>query len=247
MRLSAVIFAFLLIIFPVNALSAERILVFAAASLRDALEDAASKFEQSQHQDIVLSFAASSILAKQIASGAPAALYISADRRWIDWLVERGSADPNDIRIIAKNRLVVARRDDNGVAGELVDALSGPRFAMGNPNHVPSGRYAKQALEGLGHWQNIGSRAVFGENVRIAVEYIRSGAVDAAIVYASDIRAFEDLKLTFTFPESSHDEIVYPAVLPANSGGAGFAFLEFLLSETGQAILLDHGFLPAKN
>ncbi len=229
---------------PVRA--SERILVFAAASVADAIEQAADEFSASGRDHIVVSVAASSTLAKQIAAGAPANLFISADTDWVDWLARNKHADVNAQRIVARNRLVVARKAGEVVAGDLREALGQGRIAMGDPGHVPAGRYAKQALVSEGVWETVVPRAVYGENVRVAVEYLRNGAVDAAIVYASDAALYQDIVPVFTFAEHDHDAIIYPMIIPGGSDGRAGAFADFLASSDGQSILLEYGFLPAK-
>ncbi len=227
-------------------LAGEKILVFAAASMRDALQAAGRDYMAANKGDpIVFSFASSSVLAKQIAAGAPADLFVSADTGWVDWLDGRGAVNPASRHDIAGNRLVIVRKAGSATAGKAADALAGKRFAMGDPAHVPAGRYAQKALQHEGLWDDVKSRAVFGENARVAVEYIRNGAVDAAIVYASDLSVYGALAEVYRFGEDSHPAIVYPAVIPAKSNGKALRFLQFLASSAGQAIFARYGFSAA--
>lgn len=225
----------------------EKVTVFAAASLKDVLEAAASEYKAANPAvpDIVLSFAASSALAKQIEAGAKADIFISADTEWMDWAMERKLVAPASRRDLARNTLVIAKS-----TGEASDsaaaALEGvDRIAMGDPAHVPAGKYAKQALESLGLWESVLPRAAFGENVRVALGLAERGEVGAAIVYKTDLLAGKNLKLAFEFPASSHAPIVYPAALTAVSQQGAAEFLDFLSGEQGKALFARFGFSPA--
>ncbi len=220
--------------------------VFAAASLRDLLEDAAADFAHAGGGRVRLVFAASSVLARQIDAGAPASLFLSADEEWMDWLAERGAIDPAAVRIIAANSLVVARGDGSQPAQTLAEMLTSGRFAMGDPNHVPAGRYAAAALERMGIWDMVRPHAVFSENVRVALEFLRRGEVDAAIVYSSDMTVAPELVKAYEFPDGSHAPIRYAAVLVPGGDGRVAGFLEYLTGEQGQELFAKYGFLPVR-
>lgn len=217
--------------------------MFAAASMREAMEQAAAAFEAESGVETVVSLAASSVLARQIAAGAPADIFISANLAWTDWLEERGFIRAESRRNVAGNDLVIAA---GGPMPRIADAgvlLGRGRFAMGDPGHVPAGAYAKAALESLGLWEALKGRAVFGENARVALELARRGEVTAAIVYGSDQKAVEgDLARLYTFPPDSHPPIVYPAAATGNAAPAADAFLAFLSGPQGQAIFRGLGF-----
>jgi molybdate transport system substrate-binding protein len=117
---------------------------------------------------------------------------------------------------------------------------------MGDPKGVPAGKYGKAALESLKLWDKVGQNAVFGENVRVALEYVRKGAVGAAIVYGSDRFAAPELATAYVFPDDSHEPIVYPAAETANGNDGVAKFLDFLSSEAGQKNFVAFGFAPAK-
>ncbi|RLQ88441.1 molybdate ABC transporter substrate-binding protein [Notoacmeibacter ruber] len=219
-------------------------LVFAAASMTDALNDVAERYASEGHEAPRFSFASSSTLAKQIAQGAPADLFISANTDWMDWLARQNAIQPDSRGDIARNVLVIVGPEGAATAKSAEAALKEERVAIGDPSHVPAGIYAKEALQSAGLWQTVESRAVLGENVRIALELVRRGEVARAIVYASDRLAAPELAILYEFPDSSHDPIRYPAAVTAgaqNPAGAE-AFLRFLQSPDGQGALKDAGF-----
>jgi molybdate transport system substrate-binding protein len=224
--------------------AAEGPTVFAAASMKEALEATAEAFEAEGGAAPVFSFAASSVLARQIEAGAPADIFISGDEEWMDWLSERGLIAPETRRIVARNSLVVAGAEGAAPVEDPGEVLAAGRFAMGDPAHVPAGRYAQAALERLEIWEEVRPHAVFGENVRVALELVRRAEVGAAIVYASDLRAAPELAVLFTFPADAHPPIVYPAAAVAGGDAEAVAFLDFLSGATGQRILAGHGFRP---
>lgn len=222
----------------------ETLTVFAAASMKDAMDRAAAAFEAETGVETVVSFASSSVLARQIEAGAPADLFISANQAWMDWLGERDLIDADKRRDVAANTLVIAAPRDVKSGKDVPDALLvKARFAMGDPSHVPAGIYAKHALESLGLWDEASGNAVFGENVRVALELAARGEVAAAIVYGSDQKAVEeDLARLYTFPAGSHDPIVYPAAPTVEASPAAAGFLDFLSGTAGQAIFAELGF-----
>lgn len=226
------------------AAAADRLTLFAAASMKDAMDRAVAEYGATGGGEVVVSFASSSVLARQIEAGAPADLFISANRDWMDYLVERDLMRPDSQRLVAGNSLVIA-------ATEGAEPVSDPqllladRFAMGDPSHVPAGKYARTALESLGLWSKLEKNAVFGENVRVALELANRGEVKAAIVYGSDQKAAGGLTRAYTFPADSHAPIVYPAAATKDAAPGAEAFLDFLASRSGQKIFADLGFSPA--
>ncbi|MBB2973759.1 molybdate ABC transporter substrate-binding protein [Mesorhizobium sp. RMAD-H1] len=243
------LFLFLLLVFGLGlsagAHAAEKVTVFAAASMKDVVEEAARQFKADHGGDVTASFAASSVLAKQIEAGAPASIFISADEDWMNYLQERKFVSVPSRRIIAGNALVIATKAGAGRAGKAADLLDAGRFAMGDPSNVPAGKYGKAALEKLGLWDQVEKNAVFAENVRVALQYVSRGEVNAAVVYASDLAAAPDLEEAFRFPASSHQPILYPAALVGEGSAEAKAFLDFLSSGAGQAIIRAKGFVPA--
>ncbi|SLN61901.1 Molybdate-binding periplasmic protein precursor [Pseudoruegeria aquimaris] len=225
--------------------AAEPIRVFAAASLRDVLDEAAHRWAARAGTEVVPVYAGSGTLARQIAAGAPADLFISANTAWSDWVLGKLNK-PAPVRSIAGNRLVIVVLAPGGNTGEesITPALFGPRIAMGLVEAVPAGIYGKQALEALGLWQELAPRVVQADNVRGALAFVAAGAASSGIVYQSDAAAESRVAVAARFPETSHERIVYPAVLlePDRAG----PFLEFLSSSEGQALFASFGFLPVQ-
>ncbi|MCP1200381.1 molybdate ABC transporter substrate-binding protein [Notoacmeibacter sp. MSK16QG-6] len=219
-------------------------LVFAAASMTDALQRAAERYVKTSAPAPRFSFASSSILAKQIAQGAPADLFVSASSEWMDWLSQKSAIDTQSRIDIAKTDLVIVGPAGAKAAETAASALGEKRFAMGDPGHVPAGIYAKQALESEGNWAEVKEHAVLGENARITLELVRRGEVARAIVYAADLAAAPELAKIYTFPSAGHDPITYPAALTSagqDKEGAQ-AFLKFVTGPEGQTALESAGF-----
>ena len=229
------------------------VVVFAAASLKNALDRIAKDWEAKAGKTATLSFAASSALAKQIESGAPADLFISADLKWMDWVAERNLIDPASRKSLLGNALVlIAPKDstttlkiEKGFA--LAEALGDGRLAMGEPESVPAGIYGKAALTHLGVWDAVASKVAGAENVRVALAYVARGETPLGIVYATDAKSEPAVKVVDTFPAGSHPPVVYPVAVTASSTNAeAKAFLEFLSSPEATQIFEDEGFTVLK-
>ncbi len=227
--------------------------VLAASSLQDVMDDAAASWAAQGHQAPQLSFAASSALARQIESGAPADIFVSADLEWMDHVADMGLIRPDSRIVVASNALVLIAPKSAGVAalpadGDLKAIISGlgdGHIAMGEPDSVPAGRYGKQALQQLGLWQDVQDHVAPAENVRAALALVESGEARLGIVYATDAAASDKVQVRAIFPAASHDAILYPAaVLQEAKGDQGAAFLAFLASDEGQAIFARNGFGP---
>jgi molybdate transport system substrate-binding protein len=229
--------------------------VFAAASLREALDAAAEAFVRERGgARPVLSYAASPALARQIEQGAPADVFVSADRAWMDHLERGGHLRAGTRTTLASNRLVLVG-PVSGPAPTLriepgfpLAAALGPdgRLAVGDVAAVPAGRYARAALESLGVWPSVTGRLAQAENVRVALALVARGEAPLGIVYATDARAEPKLRIIGTFPETSHPPIVYPAAVTAESRSPrARAFVEFLRSPAGVALFAAHGFAAA--
>ncbi len=226
--------------------------VLAAASMHDALEDAADAWAGQGHARPVLSFAASSAAARQIEAGAPADLFVSADEEWMDELERRGLLVPSSRAVLASNRLVLIApaASDLRIAPApgfpLVPALDGGRLAVAETGSVPAGRYARAALTRLGMWNDVSDRLAPAENVRAALQLVARGAAPLGITYASDALSEPAVRVVGEFPADSHPPIRYPLALVAAGGHPqAEAFRAFLLSPAGAAILARHGFGPA--
>jgi molybdate transport system substrate-binding protein len=224
--------------------------VFAAASLKNALEDAAKPFMAKTGIAVRFSFAASSALARQIEQGAPADLFASADAEWMDYLMTRKLVRPETRIDLLGNRLVVVAARDSAIsdlplAPAAFQAVLGPsgRLATGEVTAVPAGRYAKSALEHLGLWTALQPRLAQTENVRAALLLVSRGEAPLGIVYATDAAVDPNVRIVATFPEDAHPPIVYPfAITAAANGGDADAFLRFVEGADAWRIFESHGF-----
>jgi molybdate transport system substrate-binding protein len=223
--------------------------VFAAASLQDALKEAARDFTATSGIAVKFSFDASSNLARQIEQGAPADMFASADLDWMDYLAKRNLIQPQTRVDLLGNRLVIVAPKDAALTELKLDpasfeaALGGGRIATGAVESVPVGRYAKLALQKLGLWATLEKRIAPADNVRAALAYVARGEAPLGIVYATDAAAEHKVKTVAVFPRDSHPPITYPFALTAGAKGeAGQRFLDFLKGPTAKAIFLAQGF-----
>lgn len=219
--------------------AAERVLVFGAASQKDALEAIGELYEMQCGCDVVFSFGATSTLARQVHAGAPADVFVSANEAWADWLEIKGRLVPETRVVFAGNRLVIASTE---TSEDSFNILWRGRFAMADPVSVPAGIYAREAMESLGLWEKARSNAVFSENVRVALISVKRGDLMSGIVYQSDLHLVPELRSHFVFPEDSHSAIHYVgASVKGSVSGAGF--VRFLTTPKAQDILKRFGFL----
>ena len=231
------------------ASDAAEIVVFAAASLKEALDDAVRAYDRQSGDTVKISYAASSTLAKQIESGAPADVFISADLEWMDYLQQHGLIKPPTRRNLLGNRLVIvapAESDlklDIKLGFDLAGALKGGRLAMADPDSVPAGKYGKAALEKLGVWNSVQAAVAPAENVRAALLFVSRGEAPLGIVYATDAAADPRVMIAGAFPEDTHPPIIYPAAVTADSKNPGAArLLDFLVSPAARPIFEKRGF-----
>jgi len=227
----------------------EAVSVFAAASLKEAMDEQARRFETETGNKVTVSYGGSNALARQIEAGAPADVFISADLDWMDYLEQRtrlvsGSRMNllhNDLVLIApaasKTTLRIAPSFD------LAAALGGEKLAMANPDSVPAGKYGKAALTALGAWGSVERQTARTENVRSALSLVARGEAALGIVYKSDAVAERGVRIVDTFPETTHAPIVYPGALVApQKRPAARALLEFLRSAAARPIWETYGF-----
>lgn len=232
------------------AIAAERgPLVLAAASMQEAMNAAADAWAAQRHARPVLSFAASSALARQIRAGAPADLFVSADEDWMDDVEKAGFVQRGTRADVAGNRLALIApagapvRLRMGRGMPIADALGDSRLAIANPDSVPAGKYGRDALTALGVWAPVANRLARGDNVRSAMALVERGEARLGIVYATDARASKAVRLIGIFPAASHAPIRYPlARLTTSRHRDAEGFRRFLLSGGGQAILARYGF-----
>jgi molybdate transport system substrate-binding protein len=215
--------------------------VLAAASLQEAMSEAADAWAMGGHPAPVLSFAGSSALARQIEQGAPADLFVSADEDWMDTLEQQELLRPGTRADLLSNRLVLIAPKGSAARG-LADLGDG-RLALADPEAVPAGKYAKAALEHLGQWQAVKDRIAPAENVRAALALVERGEAPLGIVYATDALASAKVRVVLTFAADSHPPILYPiAILAASSDPDAAALRAFLASPEARRIFARHGF-----
>ncbi|SRR5579859_389609 len=226
-----------------------QITVFAAASLTDALGELGKAYEAQGKGKVIASFASSSDLARQIEHGAPADLFISADQQWADYLDQRGLLDKASRLDLLRNELVLVAPADSAVPltigpnFKLADVLGDGRLAVGDPDHVPAGIYAHQALESLGVWASVEPKLARAGSVRAALLFVERGDCALGIVYRSDAQSDPKVKIVGTFPASSHSPVVYPAALVAgHHDEAAVGFLHFLTTPEAGAVFRRFGF-----
>ena len=242
----------LLALFAVTASAApprKPLLVLAAASLQESLTAAAAAWAAEGHAKPVLSFAASSALARQIGAGAPADLFLSADEPWMDDVARKGLVRPRTRVSFLGNRLVLIAPAASPVRlaiaprFALLRALGKGRLAMADPDAVPAGKYGRAALTKLGVWDGVAPRVARAENVRAALALVERGEAPLGIVYATDARASKAVRVVGIFPASSHPPITYPlAILKTATSPDAEGFRQFLLSRRGKAIFARYGF-----
>ncbi len=237
----------------VAAAHAADLTVFAAASLKESLDEQAKRFAARGGDKVVIAYGASNALAKQIESAAPADIFISADVDWMDYVAARGLLLPNSRVDLLRNALVlIAPR------GSAASLTIGPRFAlaaelgtqklaMGNPDSVPAGKYGKAALERLGVWSSVEKSVARTENVRAALALVSRGEAPLGIVYATDAKADKGVRIVDAFPANSHPPIVYPAaILASTKSPAAQPFLDYLRGPAARAVWEQYGFTMAQ-
>jgi len=232
---------------PPATKDAAALTVFAAASATDVLNTLARDYEQHTGRKVTVNVAASSLLAKQIEHGARADVFLSADPQWMDYLAARDLIDVGSRVDLLANRLVmiapcgglfVVRFDPEFD----VAAAIGGRLALGDPTHVPAGRYARAALEQLGWWRGLEPTIVPAMDVRAALAYVELGEVAAGIVYATDAAASKKVEIVGVFPPDCQPRIVYPAALCRDAAEGAAALLDYLGGQVAGARFRDAGF-----
>lgn len=232
-----------------TAASADDLLVFAAASTKNAVDDIIAAYAARDRDKVEASYASSSDLAKQIENGAPAGVYISADTKWADYLAERDLiAADGRVDLLGNSIVLVVPKGSSMIVdltepGSLAAALGDERLAMGDPDHVPAGRYGKAALESLRSWASVESRLALTKDVRAALALVERGEAAAGIVYATDAAISNKVDVAATFPASSHPEIVYPVMLVAGQDSdAARKFYAFLAGPAAREAFVRYGF-----
>lgn len=234
---------------PEVATAARTVTVFAAASLKTALDAIGARWTMATGKKVTFSYAASGALARQIENGAPADMFASADLKWMDYAADKKLIKPESRVTLLGNKLVLvepkgARVDLKIEPGfKLAEALADSRLAIGVPGAAPAGTYAREALTRLGVWDKVEGKTAGAENVRAALAFVARGEARLGIVYATDAASDPGVSVVATFPADSHAPIVYPFALTHSSNNPlASAFLTFLTSPQARAVFEKEGF-----
>lgn len=235
------------------AFAQDKVTVFAAASMKNALDAANAQWAKETSNEATVSYAASSALAKQIEAGAPADLFISADLAWMDYVAGKKLIKDDTRTNLLGNRLVLVAPADKAKPVEikqgfdLAKLVGDGKLAMGAVDSVPAGKYGKAALEKLGVWSSVEGKVAGAESVRAALVLVSRGEAPYGIVYQTDAAADQGVKIVGTFPQDSHEPIIYPvAILSESKSPAAAAYLEFLKSAKAAPFFEKQGFTILK-
>lgn len=237
--------ALLLSILLVSPALAAEVRLSVAASMTDAVKELVATYEQKAKDVKVLpNFASSGALAKQIAQGAPADLYISANPKWMNYLVEKNMISADAVQSFAYNSLVLVGQK-GPVVGKLEDILNLQRIAIGSPKSVPAGQYAQQALQAAGLYGKVQPKLILAKDVRQALMYADRGETDGAFVYKTDALLAQNAVILLEVPQSLYNEVTYPIALTAEGikKPEAAAFLAYLKTAEAATILKKYGFV----
>ena len=248
--LAAIVAAVAVTGLPLAAAAQETsITVFAAASMKNALDEVDALFTKQSGIKIVASYAASSALMKQIEQGAPADVFLSADIDWMDYGVKHNLINTDTRQDLLGNRLVLIAPKDSKIGNVTIapgfdlGGLAGSgRIATGDVRAVPAGLYAKAALEKLGIWSSVEPKLAMAENVRAALVLVARGEAPLGIVYETDAKIDPGVKIIGVFPEDSHPPIVYPVAMTKNAKPEAAQYLAFLTTPAAKAVFERYGF-----
>jgi molybdate transport system substrate-binding protein len=223
--------------------------VFAAASMKNALDDANTAYTAKTGVKITASYAASSVLAKQIDQGAPADIFLSADTDWMDYAAKQKTVNTETRTNLLGNSIALIAPKDSTVSNvtiapgfDLAKLAGNGRIATGDVNSVPVGKYAKAALEKLGAWEAAAPKFAMAESVRAALTLVARGEAVLGIVYATDAKVEPAVKIVGTFPADSHPPIIYPVAATSSAGPGAADYLTFLRSSAAKTIFEKYGF-----
>jgi len=224
--------------------------VFAAASMKNALDEIDAAFTAKSGVKVAASYAASSMLAKQIEQGAPADIFVSADTDWMDYATGKKTInDATRVNLLGNSIVLIAPKDskiDNvtiGAGFDLAKLAGDGRIATGDVKSVPVGKYAKAALEKLGAWQAAEAKFAMADSVRAALTLVARGEAALGIVYATDAKVEPGVKIVGTFPADSHPAIIYPVAATTAAKPEASDYLAFLRSPAAKAVLEKYGFV----
>jgi len=224
------------------------LLVFGASSLTNVLDEIGAAYTRETGQVVKFSYAASSVLAKQVEAGAKADVFFSADTEWMDYLQSRNLVDKTTRKELLGNRLVLVAPVASAVQLKigpnfpLAATLGKGRLATGDPDSVPVGKYARTALTSLGVWNDVADKLVRAENVRSALAFVARGEAPLGIVYETDAKVDKNVRVVDVFPASSHQPITYPVAATIDAQPGAAKFVTYLRGETAAAAFKKYGF-----
>lgn len=235
-----------------QSVASEKITVFAAASLTNALNEIAAQYKQEKNAEVVASYASSSTLARQIEQGAPANLFISADQQWMDYAIDKNLMVADTRYTLLGNDLVLIAPKDSSLNDVVINKetkwkslLHGGKLAVGDPDHVPVGIYAKESLEYLGAWNTVSPEMARTNNVRSGMALVERDEAPLGIVYGSDAVASDKVKVVGVFPADSHKPVEYPmAVVKDQDNKSVREFYDYLKTPQAAEIFKKYGFSP---
>jgi molybdate transport system substrate-binding protein len=247
-RIASVVFAFVVLLAsPVMA--QETLTVFAAASMKNALDDVTTAFTKATGIKVTASYAASSALAKQLENGAPADVFVSADLKWMDYVAEKKAIKPETrVNLLGNKIVLIAGKDSKlgnvtiGQGFDIAKLAGDGRIAVADTKAVPAGLYAKEALEKLGAWKAAEPKLAQAENVRATLAYVARGETPIGIVYETDAKVEPNVKIIGTFPEGSHQPVTYPVAATVNAKANTAKYLNFLRTGAAKAVFEKYGF-----
>ncbi|HHG3023070.1 molybdate ABC transporter substrate-binding protein [Vibrio parahaemolyticus] len=238
--------AILSISFSTNA--ATDLKVYAASSMTNAIDEIAQDFKEKYDVTVTPVYGGSSSIARQIINGAPADVFISANTKWMDYLVDEGVIDSDNVTNLVCNSLVLIAPQSSSLAvfnfadaNAWEAALNGSRLALGNPTSVPAGMYAKESLTALGVWKEIQTKVAPAKNVRLALALVERGEAPLGVVYKTDAQLTSKVKIVGEFASDTHAAIVYPAAV-VNDSTESRQFFQYLKSEDAKRVFAHYGF-----
>ncbi|EJT3519428.1 TPA: molybdate ABC transporter substrate-binding protein [Vibrio parahaemolyticus] len=238
--------AILSISFSTNA--ATDLKVYAASSMTNAIDEIAQDFKEKYDVTVTPVYGGSSSIARQIINGAPADVFISANTKWMDYLVDEGAIDSDNVTNLVRNSLVLIAPQSSSLAvfnfadaNAWEAALNGSRLALGNPTSVPAGMYAKESLTTLGVWKEIQTKVAPAKNVRLALALVERGEAPLGVVYKTDAQLTSKVKIVGEFASDTHAAIVYPAAV-VNDSTESRQFFQYLKSEDAKRVFAHYGF-----
>ena len=247
LRITAAVAAIAMMLSAASA--AERVNVFAAASMKNALDEVSAAWKADTSKETANTYAASAALAKQIEGGAPADVFISADLDWMKYLTDKKLVTPGtEVKLLGNTLVLIAPKDSKAATKiekgfDIAGLLGDGRLAICDVKAVPAGKYGKAALEKLGVWASVENQVAQADNVRAALKFVATGEAPLGIVYLTDANAEPAVKVVDTFPEDSHPPIVYPvAVVAASKNADAAGFVKYLQSQKALEIFKKQGF-----